>query len=107
MGLDYETLRAIKPDIILTTVNAWASGGEWSHKVGFDGLAQAASGNLYLSGPPGQPSRATVPYVDFSTATIVGAVDDGRADAPPRRPARASSSRRRCCAPRSPGTARR
>jgi crotonobetainyl-CoA:carnitine CoA-transferase CaiB-like acyl-CoA transferase len=70
MGLDYETLRAVKPDIILTTVNAWASGGEWSHKVGFDGLAQAASGNLYLSGPPGHPSRAAVPYVDFSTATI-------------------------------------
>jgi crotonobetainyl-CoA:carnitine CoA-transferase CaiB-like acyl-CoA transferase len=70
MGLDYDTVRAIKPDIILTTVNAWASGGEWSHKVGFDGLAQAASGNMYLSGPPGQPSRAAVPYVDFSTATI-------------------------------------
>ena len=70
MGLDYDTLRAIKPDIILTTVNAWGSGGEWSHKVGFDGLAQAASGNLYLSGPPDQPSRAAVPYVDFSTATI-------------------------------------
>jgi len=70
MGLDYDTLRALKPDIILTTVNAWASGGEWSHKVGFDGLAQAASGNMYLSGPAGQPSRAAVPYVDFSTATI-------------------------------------
>ena len=70
MGLDYDSVRAVKPDIILTTVNAWASGGEWSHKVGFDGLAQAASGNLYLSGPPGEPSRAAVPYVDFSTATI-------------------------------------
>jgi crotonobetainyl-CoA:carnitine CoA-transferase CaiB-like acyl-CoA transferase len=70
MGLNYDTLRTLKPDIILTTVNAWATGGEWSHKVGFDGLAQAASGNLYLSGPPGQPSRAAVPYVDFSTATI-------------------------------------
>jgi crotonobetainyl-CoA:carnitine CoA-transferase CaiB-like acyl-CoA transferase len=70
MGLDYETVRALKPDIILTTVNAWGSGGEWSHKVGFDGLAQAASGNLHLTGPAGQPSRAAVPYVDFSTATI-------------------------------------
>lgn len=70
MGLDYETLRSIKADIILTTVNAWSSGGEWSHKVGFDGLAQAASGNLYLSGPADQPSRAFVPYVDFSTATL-------------------------------------
>ncbi len=70
MGVDYETLKAIKPDIILTTVNAWASGGDWSHKVGFDGLAQAASGNLAMSGPEGQPSRAFVPYVDFSTATV-------------------------------------
>ena len=58
MGLDYDTLRANKADIILTTVNAWASGGEWSHKVGFDGLAQAASGNLFMTGPPGQPTRA-------------------------------------------------
>lgn len=70
MGLDYETLRAVKADIILTTVNAWGSGGEWSHKLGFDGLAQSASGNVYLSGPEGQPSRSFVPYVDFSTATI-------------------------------------
>jgi crotonobetainyl-CoA:carnitine CoA-transferase CaiB-like acyl-CoA transferase len=70
MGLDYETLRGYRSDIILTTANAWASGGEWSHKVGFDGLAQAASGNLYLTGPPGQPSRSFVPYVDFSTATL-------------------------------------
>ena len=70
MGLDYDTLRGYKDDIILTTVNAWASGGEWSHKVGFDGLAQAASGNLFMSGPPDQPSRANAPYVDFSTATL-------------------------------------
>lgn len=70
MGLDYESLKAIKHDIILTTVTAFASGGDWSNKVGFDGLAQAASGNIYLSGPPGEPSRATAPYVDFSTATL-------------------------------------
>ena len=70
MGLDYETLRGYRSDIILTTVNAFASGGDWSNKVGFDGLAQAASGNLYLSGPEGQPTRANVPYVDFSTATL-------------------------------------
>src|SRR5436190_4743498 len=70
IGLDYETLKAAKPDIILTTVNAWGSGGEWSHKVGFDGLAQAASGNMYLSGPEGSPSRSNAPYVDFSTATL-------------------------------------
>ncbi len=70
MGLDYDTLRAIKPDIILTTVNAWGSGGPWSHKVGFDGLAQSASGNLHLTGPADHPVRSFVPYVDFGTASL-------------------------------------
>ncbi|MCO1655603.1 CaiB/BaiF CoA transferase family protein [Pseudonocardia humida] len=70
MGLDYATLAAIKPDIILTTVNAFGSGGDWSRRVGFDGLAQAASGNVHLTGPEGQPSRSWVPYVDFSTAAL-------------------------------------
>jgi crotonobetainyl-CoA:carnitine CoA-transferase CaiB-like acyl-CoA transferase len=70
VGLDYDTLTAIRPDIILTSVNAFGSGGDWSRKVGFDGLAQAASGNVHLTGPEGQPSRAWVPYVDFSTAAL-------------------------------------
>ena len=90
MGLDYDTLRALKPDIILTTVNAWASGGEWSHKVGFDGLAQAASGNLYLSGP----ARSAVACRGAVRRLLHGddrrPVDAGGADAPPRRRARAS-----------------
>lgn len=70
MGLDYETLRSIKPDIILTTVNAFGSGGPWSEKVGFDGLAQSASGNLHMTGPEDHPVRSFVPYVDFGTASL-------------------------------------
>jgi crotonobetainyl-CoA:carnitine CoA-transferase CaiB-like acyl-CoA transferase len=70
MGLDDATLRAVRPDVILVTATAFGSGGDWSAKVGFDGLAQAASGNMALSGPPGQPSRSAAPYVDFSTATL-------------------------------------
>ena len=70
MGLDDGTLRAIKPDIILTTVNAFGSGGPISTKIGFDGLAQSMSGNLHMTGAPGVPTRAAVPYVDFSTAAF-------------------------------------
>lgn len=70
MGVDYETLRSIKPDIILTTVNAFGSGGPISNKIGFDGLAQSMSGNLHMTGEPGVPTRAAVPYVDFSTAAF-------------------------------------
>ncbi|MCP4227076.1 MAG: CoA transferase [Actinomycetia bacterium] len=70
MGLDYDSLRAIKPDIILTTVNAFGSGGPISTKVGFDGLAQSMSGNLHMTGETGVPTRAAVPYADFSTAAF-------------------------------------
>ena len=41
MGLDYESLSAIKPDIILTMISAFGRGGPYSNRVGFDGLGQA------------------------------------------------------------------
>lgn len=71
MGLDDATLRAVKPDVILVTATCWGTGGDWSDRPGFDGLAQAASGHMHLTGPPGAPSRASVPYVDFSTGTLL------------------------------------
>ena len=70
MGLDYDSLKAIRPDIILTTINAFGSGGPWSHRVGFDGVAQAMSGLVYMTGHPGDPMKAYGPWVDFSTATF-------------------------------------
>lgn len=73
MGVDYESLKAIKPDIILATNNVFGSGGPWSERVGFDGLAQAMSGAAAMSGPPGQPTRSSAPFVDFCSATL-GAV---------------------------------
>ena len=67
-GLDYETVRAIKPDIILATVNAFGSSGPMKDAVGFDGVGQAVSGAVYLTGEPGKPHRSATAYVDFSTA---------------------------------------
>jgi crotonobetainyl-CoA:carnitine CoA-transferase CaiB-like acyl-CoA transferase len=68
MGLDYESLRAIKPDIILTTTNAFGQGGPMSRNVGFDGVGQAMSGAVYMTGEPDQPYRAQAAWVDFGTA---------------------------------------
>ncbi len=68
MRLDYASLSAVKPDIILTTVSAFGAGGPYSEKVGFDGIGQAMSGAMYLSGQPGEPTKSYVPWVDFTTA---------------------------------------
>ncbi|MCC5857192.1 MAG: CoA transferase [Ectothiorhodospiraceae bacterium] len=68
MGLDYESLKAVRPDIILTTVTAFGTGGPASDRVGFDGVAQALSGAMYLSGPPGRPTKTITNFADFGTA---------------------------------------
>lgn len=68
MGLDYDTLRSIKPDIILTTSSAFGSGGPYSDRVGFDGVLQAMSGAAHMTGTPDIPVKSYAPWVDFGTA---------------------------------------
>jgi len=70
LALDLESLRATKPDIILTTVTGFGAGGPLSHKHGFDGIGQTMSGAVYLSGLPEQPIASKVPWVDFGTACL-------------------------------------
>jgi crotonobetainyl-CoA:carnitine CoA-transferase CaiB-like acyl-CoA transferase len=68
MKLDYESLKAIKSDIILTTATAFGGPGPWSDRVGFDGIGQVMSGAVYMTGAGDPPYRAAVPWVDFGTA---------------------------------------
>lgn len=70
MGVDYESLTAIKPDIILTWISTFGAGGPYSNRLGFDGLGQAMSGAMHLTGPKDQPVKAAVNYVDFGTACL-------------------------------------
>jgi len=70
MGLDYDSLTAIKPDIILTMISAFGTGGPYSNRVGFDGLGQAMSGAMYMSGTPEQPVKSYAPFIDFGTASL-------------------------------------
>src|SRR6266513_795368 len=68
LELDLDSLRRVKPDIILTTVTAFGAGGPWSHKHGFDGIGQVMSGSAYLTGTPDQPLRTAVA---FNNPTLV------------------------------------
>src|SRR5690348_4417795 len=44
MGIDYDALRALKPDVILARVSAFGPDGPYASRLGFDGIAQAMSG---------------------------------------------------------------
>ena len=68
LGLDYESLSAINPRIILATASAFGSEGPLASRVGFDAVGQAMSGTVHLTGTADQPYRAQVNYVDFGTA---------------------------------------
>jgi crotonobetainyl-CoA:carnitine CoA-transferase CaiB-like acyl-CoA transferase len=70
LALDLDSLRQVKPDIILTTVTGFGAGGPLSHKHGFDGIGQAMSGAVYLSGTPEQPIALKLPWVDFGSACL-------------------------------------
>src|SRR4051812_41858857 len=70
LGLDWATVSQLRPSLVLTTVSAFGGGGPYEERLGFDGIGQAMSGGMYLSGHPGEPMRAYVPWVDFGTAGL-------------------------------------
>ena len=70
MGLDYESVVAIRPDAIVVTQTAFGASGPYANRGGFDGIGQAMSGAMYITGTPGAPAKAAAPYVDYTTAVL-------------------------------------
>jgi len=68
MRLDYDSLKATKPDIILARISTFGPDGPYANRVGFDTVAQAMSGAMSLTGFPGAPVRDVVPFEDYGTA---------------------------------------
>lgn len=70
MGIDYESVAAINPRVILATNSTFGSEGPYATRVGFDTIGQAMSGAMHLSGDGEVPTRANAPYVDFGSALL-------------------------------------
>lgn len=68
MGLDYATLSAIKPDIVLANISSFGPTGPWADRPGFDSVGQAMCGSAFLSGPGDVPYRTPITWVDHATA---------------------------------------
>jgi crotonobetainyl-CoA:carnitine CoA-transferase CaiB-like acyl-CoA transferase len=74
LGLGYERLRAIRPDVILAAISAYGSRGPDANRTGFDPVAQMASGAAAVTGDAESgPLRAGVPWVDYSTGLAAAA----------------------------------
>ena len=74
MGLDYESLQLTRPSIILTMISAFGRGGPYSNRVGFDGLGQAMSGNMYMSGTKEQPVKLTLHSLTLAPLALLPSV---------------------------------
>src|SRR5205085_4781843 len=68
LKLDYDSLRQIKEEIILVMASAFGPDGPYRDRIGFDGVVQAMSGAMSLTGFPGPPVRSIVSWVDYGTA---------------------------------------
>ncbi|MBC8429390.1 MAG: CoA transferase, partial [Dehalococcoidia bacterium] len=54
-GLDYDSLKKVKPDLIMLSMSAMGNTGPWRHYSGFGPTIQAFSGITYLTSFPGKP----------------------------------------------------
>lgn len=66
MGLDWDTLQALRPGLVHTSVNGYGDSGPYADRPSFDFIAQAMSGFMTLNGTPETgPLRAGTPVSDL------------------------------------------
>ena len=73
-GLDYDTLRAVRPDLVYCSITGFGSKGG-AHLPGYDLLVQAVGGLMSVTGSPeSEPSKVGVALVDVVTGqnAVVG-----------------------------------
>lgn len=74
LGVDYETIRAIRPDIVYVSISGYGATGPYAGRPGQDLLLQAMGGALYSTGREGQPPQAA-PYFLADAITAYSAFE--------------------------------
>ncbi len=71
LGLGYEAVRKLNPDIIYTTISGYGRTGPMADMPGYDLIIQAYSGLMHLTGEPdGPPLRVGYSLVDLFTGMM-------------------------------------
>ncbi len=70
-GLDYATLAAINPRLIMIRVSGYGQSGPYAHRAGFGAVGEAMGGLRYVVGDPSTPpSRVGISIGDSLAATF-------------------------------------
>lgn len=67
LGIDYEAMRAVKPDIIMASLSGYGQTGPYATRGAYSNLAEALSGLMYVTGwpaPEGKPTASGVAFGD-------------------------------------------
>lgn len=76
-GLDYDSLKAVNPDLVYCSVTGFGQTGPWKDQPGYDFLIQAMGGLMSVTGED-TPMKVGVPAVDLFTGVYAaGAVMAG------------------------------
>ena len=71
-GLDYEAVRRINPSIVMVSVSGFGRNSPYADRPAYDGIIQAYSGMMYMTGDPALPPSA-VGFAVVDTTTAVHA----------------------------------
>jgi crotonobetainyl-CoA:carnitine CoA-transferase CaiB-like acyl-CoA transferase len=72
-GLDYDSLKQINPKLVYLSVTGFGQTGPYAQRPGYDGIFQAMSGMMSVSGYPDDPMKVGVSMVDILTS-LFGAI---------------------------------
>jgi crotonobetainyl-CoA:carnitine CoA-transferase CaiB-like acyl-CoA transferase len=68
LGIGYEAVTRLNPRLLYCSISAYGQEGPWSERPGVDGVLQAASGLMSVTGAEGEPpSKLQAPVVDMVT----------------------------------------
>jgi crotonobetainyl-CoA:carnitine CoA-transferase CaiB-like acyl-CoA transferase len=74
LGLGYAELSALKPELVYCSISAFGSTGMKRELTAYDGVIQAYSGMMAMTGEPGSsPVKCGAPVVDYATGTTAAA----------------------------------
>ena len=67
-GLDYASLREVNPRLVYLSITGFGQTGPYAERPGYDGVFQAMSGMMSVSGHPEEPMKVGVSMVDILTS---------------------------------------
>lgn len=74
-GLDHDSIKAVKPDIVYCSISGYGQEGEWSGRGAYDHVIQALTGMMMMSGDSedAPPLKVGFPVIDVA-AGLLGAL---------------------------------